>query len=72
MWLETGTSELRVLNGKYEQVAVHVRKYGHQIEPAIDFENYVGALSRKPRAFLNSPYFLTMPELVQNHLKSCP
>ena len=71
MWLEAGASELRVLNGKYEQVAVHERKYGHQVEPTIDFENYVGALSRKPRAFLSSPYFLTLPEVIQTHLKNC-
>lgn len=71
MWLEVGTSELRVLNEKYEQVAVHKREYGHGIEPVINFENYVGSLSRKPRAFLNSPYFLTIPETMQNHLKSC-
>jgi len=71
VWLEVGTSELRVLNEKYEQIAVHKREYGHKIEPSIDFENYIGALSRKPRAFLNSPYFLTLPESVQNHLKNC-
>jgi transposase len=71
MWLEAGTSELRILNGKYEQVAVHKRKYAHSFEPEIDFENYISALSRKPRAFLNSPYFLTLPEAVQNHLKNC-
>jgi hypothetical protein len=71
MWLEVGSSELRVLNGKYEEVARHRRKYGHSVEPAIDFENYVGALSRKPRAFLNSPYFPTLPNAVQEHLKAC-
>jgi transposase len=71
MWLEIGVSELRVLNEKYEQVAVHVRKYGRQMEPTINFENYIGALSRKPRAFLNSPYFLTLPEMIQSHLKRC-
>ena len=71
MWLEAGTSELRILNEKYEQVAVHKRKYGNHVEPAIDFENYIGALSRKPRAFLDSPYFLTLPQIVQNHLKNC-
>jgi hypothetical protein len=71
MWLEVGTSELRVLNEKYEQVAVHVRKYGHQFEPEINFENYIGALRRKPRAFLSSPYFPTLPEPVQTHLKNC-
>jgi len=71
MWLEVGVSELRVLNGKYEQIAAHQRKYGHGIKPVIDFENYIGTLSRKPRAFLNSPYFLTLPETVQNHLKNC-
>jgi transposase len=71
MWLEAGTSELRVLNEKYEQVAVHKRKYGNHVEPAIDFENYIGALSRKPRAFLDSPYFLTLPQTVQDHLKNC-
>ncbi len=71
MWLEVGTSELRILNRKYEQVAVHKRVYNHKTEPVIDFENYVGALSRKPRAFLSSPYFPTLPEAVQKHLRAC-
>jgi len=71
MWLEIGVSELRVLNEKYEQIVVHERKYGQTLEPTIDFENYIGALSRKPRAFLNSPYFLTLPEPVQSYLKNC-
>jgi hypothetical protein len=71
LWLEIGTSELRVLNEKYEQVAVHKRKYGQGLEPVIDFENYISALSRKPRTFLSSPYFPTLPESVQDHLKSC-
>ena len=71
MWLEIGTSQLRVLNEKYELVVSHERKYDKQTEPIIDFENYIGALSRKPRAFINSPYFLTLPETVQIHLKAC-
>jgi transposase len=71
MWLEIGTSELRVLNSKYEQVAVHKRKHKREVEPVIDFENYVESLSRKPRAFLSSPYFITLPKVVQEHLKSC-
>jgi len=71
MWLEIGVSELRVLNEKYEQVVTHIRKYGHQVEPTIDFENYIGALSRKPRAFLNSPYFRTLPDPIQKHLNNC-
>ena len=71
MWLEIGAYELRVLNGKYEHIATHERKYGKQGQPSIDFENYIGELSRKPRAFLSSPYFPTLPEAVQQHLKSC-
>jgi transposase len=71
IWLEVGTSEIRVLNSKYELVVAHERKYGGTFEPTIDFENYVGALSRKPRAFLNSPYFLTLPATLQKHLKAC-
>jgi len=71
LWLEVGVSELRVLNEKYEQVAVHPRQYAREIKPVIDFENYVGALSRKPRAFLSSPYFGTLPQAVQAHLKDC-
>lgn len=71
LWLEVGTTELRILNEKYEQVAVHKRKYGNGLEPVIDFENYISALSRKPRAFLSSPYFPTLPEVVQSHLKNC-
>jgi transposase len=70
MWLEIGTSELRVLNEKYELVATHERRHSKELEPIINFENYIGALSKKPRAFLSSPYFLTLPEVVQNHLKS--
>lgn len=71
MWLEIGTSELRILNEKYEQVAIHKRKYAPDFEPAIDFEQYISALSRKPRAFLDSPYFLTLPKTVQKYLQNC-
>jgi transposase len=71
MWLEVSVDELRVLNSKYEQIVVHERKYEHGIQPTINFENYIGTLSRKPRAFLSSPYFLTMPEPIQTHLKNC-
>jgi hypothetical protein len=72
VWLEIGAREIRVLNSKYELIATHERKYGRSFEPTIDFENYVGALSRKPRAFLNSPYFLTLPTTLQTHLKALP
>jgi hypothetical protein len=71
MWLEIGALEIRVLNARYELVVVHQRRYQHDFEPLIDFDNYIGALSRKPRAFLNSPYFLTLSEPLQNHLKAC-
>jgi hypothetical protein len=69
--LETGTSELRILNKKYGQTAVHTKEYGGEIQPAIDFEHYIGALGRKPRAFLNSPYFPALPIPVQDFLKKC-
>jgi transposase len=71
MWVEIGAYELRVLNGRYEHIATHERKYGRKSSPSIDFENYIGELSRKPRAFLNSPYFPTLPQAVQKHLKNC-
>ena len=71
MWLEIGAYELRILNCKYEHIATHERKYGKEALPSIDFENYIGELSRKPRAFLSSPYFPTLPEAVQKHLNSC-
>ena len=71
MWLEIGTRELRVLNEKYEVITTHTRKFGHAFEPVIDFENYIGALCRKPRAFLSSPFFATLPEVVQKYLHSC-
>jgi hypothetical protein len=69
VWLEVGTSEIRILNEKYEQIAVHKRKYAPEVMPQIDFENYVGTLARKPRAFLSSPYFATLPTAIQEHLK---
>jgi transposase len=71
MWLEVGAYELRVLNEKYEHIVTHERKYGKEAKPSIDFENYIGELSRKPRAFLSSPYFPTLPEPVQKHLRNC-
>jgi transposase len=71
MWLEIGAYELRVLNGKYEHIVTHERKYGREAQPLIDFENYIGELSRKPRAFLSSPYFPTLPEAIQKYLKGC-
>jgi hypothetical protein len=71
MWLEIGTRSLRILNENYEEVAVHERRYGRVIEPIGDFKNYVGTLVKRPRAFLNSPYFTTLPEGIQKHLKSC-
>ena len=67
MWLEIGAYELRILNGKYEHTAAH----GRESQPVIDFENYIGELSRKPRAFLSPPYFAVLPEAVQKHLKNC-
>jgi len=71
MWVEIGAYELRILNSKYEHIATHERKYGRESSPTIDFENYIGELSRKPRAFLSSPYFPTLPQTVQEHLKKC-
>jgi transposase len=71
MWLEIGAYELRILNGKYEHIVTHERKYGRESQPTIDFENYIGELSRKPRAFLSSPYFPTLPEAVQKYLGAC-
>ena len=70
LWLEVGASEIRILNEKYELVATHTRKYGRQSEAEIDFENYIETLCRRPRAFLKSPYFLTLPETMQKYLLS--
>jgi hypothetical protein len=71
MWLEIGTTALRVLNEKYEQIATHRRLSERRSEPCFDYENYISALSHKPRAFMNSPYFLTLPEPVQTFLNAC-
>ena len=71
VWLEIGTRDLRVLNEDYEVLSTHRRKYGHNYEPTIDFENYIGSLCRKPRAFLSSPFFPTLPEVVQKYLTAC-
>ncbi len=72
MWLEIGPSEIRILNGKYELVASHIREYDGGLEPVINFDNYIETLTRKPRAFLNSPFFPTLPEVIQTQLKSLP
>ena len=70
MWLEVGANEIRILNKKYECIAFHTRKYGRQSEPEFKFTPYISTLIRKPRAFLKSPYFKTLPEIVQNHLQN--
>jgi len=70
LWLEVGANEIRILNQRYEHVATHARKYGRQSEPEMKFGPYISTLVRKPRAFLKSPYFKTMPETVQKHLLS--
>ena len=70
LWLEIGANEIRILNERYEWVATHTRKYGRQSEPEFKFEPYIPTLIRKPRAFLKSPYFKTLPETVQKHLQS--
>jgi hypothetical protein len=72
MWLEIGANELRILNDKYVEVVRHKRKHKRLTQPVIEFENYVGELIRKPRAFLASPYFPTMPDTMQQHLKNLP
>ena len=71
LWIEAGATEIRILNEKYELVVSHERKYGRSVEPTIDFDNYVGALCRKPRAFLSSPCFATLPQVLQRYLKGC-
>jgi transposase len=70
VWLEISTTEIRVLNESYRQIAAHKRKHTKEMMPQIDFENYVSTLARKPRAFLSSPYFTTLPKSIQEHLKS--
>jgi len=70
MWLEIGASEIRILNEKYEWVSTHTRKHNRQSEPEFKFEPYIPALIRKPRAFLKSPFFKTMPEIIQKHLQN--
>ena len=69
MWLEYGDTELRILNEKFEFVVGHERVQNPQSDPVIDYGNYIVALSRKPRAFLASPYFSTLPGTVQRFLK---
>jgi hypothetical protein len=71
MWLEVGTDSLRVLNGRYEEVANHVRRHQQEKTPTIDYASYLPSLIRKPRAFLNSPYFLTIPQVLQDYLQNC-
>ncbi|GHT57421.1 integrase [Bacteroidia bacterium] len=71
MWLEAGTTELRILNEKYEVVATHRRLTERVSEPMIDFGGYIEALGHKPRAFMRSPYFLQLPEAVQGFLTAC-
>jgi transposase len=71
MWLEIGMTEVRILNEKYEAVATHSRQTERGTEPIIDFANYIEALGHKPRAFMNSPYFLQLPEAIQSFLTAC-
>jgi transposase len=61
-------SFIRFENNRYSTAPKYAERTA---EPCIDRENYISALSQKPRAFMNSPYFLTLPESVQTFLIAC-
>lgn len=67
MWLEISAEHVRVLNDKYEEVAIHKRFYGQQSEPVIDWMKYLGAVSRKPNAFRYTSFFKELPTVWQDY-----
>ena len=69
VWLEVGANEIRILNEKYEYVVTHTRRHDKKRTPEIRFENYIPTLVKKPRAFMQSPFFQTLPETLKAHLQ---
>ena len=67
MWLEISADEIRILNEKYEQVAIHKRFYELAKKPIIDWISYLPAISRKPNSFKYTEFFLSLPGIWQNY-----
>ncbi len=71
VWLEISADEIRVLNEKYEEIAVHTRNYDLVGAPIIDWLKYLPAITRKPNAFKYTAFFQTMPIVWQEYFNSC-
>ena len=67
MWLEISADDIRILNEKYEQVAIHKRFYELAKKPIIDWISYLPAISRKPNSFKYTEFFLSLPDIWQNY-----
>lgn len=71
LWLEVSANTIRVLNEKYEEVAVHQRSYELAREPIIDWIKYLPAVTRKPYAFKYTAFFRTLPTVWQTYFNDC-
>lgn len=57
VWLEISAEPVRVLNEKYEEITVHERKYTREIDPMVNWGDYLNAIRRKPNSFKNTAFF---------------
>lgn len=71
VWLEVSADTIRVLNEKYEEVAVHQRRYELVGAPIIDWIKYLPAVTRKPYAFKYTAFFRTLPTVWQTYFNNC-
>jgi len=70
VWVESGADEIRILNTKFEIIAVHKRIYEKNVMPTIDMKKYFKLFSEKPRSFLTSPIYLKLPEIWRDYFKN--
>ena len=71
VWLDISADTIRVLNEKYEEVAVHQRSYELAGQPLIDWMKYLPAVARKPFAFKYTSFFKTLPTVWQEYFNNC-
>ena len=71
VWLEISANSIRILNEKYEVIAVHKRCYEILGKPIIDWIKYLPAITRKPNAFKYTEFFRTLPPVWQLYFNNC-
>lgn len=70
VWVELGAYDVRILDENYREIIKHPRLYGDKVSESMDWIPYLGALSKRPRAFKYSGVYEMMPEVLRDYAES--